>query len=75
MQLRSHIAVAVVQAGACTSSSTPSLGTSICHRCSPKKRKRIAKEMCYRCNIQSPFLDSTQIITLVHEEQIKEINT
>ena len=31
MGLRSHIAVAVVQAGSCSSNSTPGLGTSIWH--------------------------------------------
>ena len=38
-KLRSHVAVAVAQAGNCSSNSTPSLGTSICHRCGPKKAK------------------------------------
>ena len=38
MWLRSAVAVAVVQAGSCSSHLTPSLGTSICCRCSPKKR-------------------------------------
>ena len=37
MRLRSGIAVAVVVACSCTTNSTPSLGTSICHRYSPKK--------------------------------------
>ena len=36
MQLGSGVAVAVVYAGSYSSDSTPSLGTSICHRCSPK---------------------------------------
>ena len=38
-QLRSGVAVAVAvaQAGNCRSDSTPSLGTSICRGCSPKK--------------------------------------
>ena len=40
MQLRPSIAVAVVQAGSCSSNLTPSLGTSICPRCSPKKQKK-----------------------------------
>ena len=40
MQLRSGIAVTVVQASRCSSNSTPSLGTSICHGCSPKKQKK-----------------------------------
>ena len=39
-RLRPSVAVAVVQAGSCTSDSTPSLGTSMCCRCHPKKQKR-----------------------------------
>ena len=39
MQLRSHIAVAVVQANSYSSDSMPSLGTSICFGCSPKRPK------------------------------------
>ena len=38
--LRSCIAVAVAQASSCSSNLTPNLGTSICHRCSPKKEKK-----------------------------------
>ena len=38
--LGSHFAVAVVEAGSCSSILTPSLGTSICHTCSPKKPKK-----------------------------------
>ena len=41
MQLKSHIAVAVVSAGSCSSDSTPNLGMSICHRCSPKMQKNL----------------------------------
>ena len=40
MWLRSHIAVAVVYDGSYSSNLTPSLGTSICHRCGPKKKKK-----------------------------------
>ena len=40
----SGIAVAVGWAGSDNSDLTPSLGTSICHRCSPKKTKK--KEFC-----------------------------
>ena len=38
-QLGSRIAVAVAYVGSCSSNSTPSLGTSICHRRGPKKIK------------------------------------
>ena len=41
--LGSSTAVAVVQAGHCGSSSTPSWGTSICHVCSTKKDKKKKK--------------------------------
>ena len=39
-RLRSGIAVAVAQAGSCSSHWTPSLGTSICRQCGPKKQKK-----------------------------------
>ena len=57
MQLRSRVAVAVVQAGSCSSDSTPSLGTSICCRCGPKKAKSKSK-MCFSRKVadnQSPW--------------------
>ena len=41
-QLRSVTAVA--QAGGYSSNSAPSLGTSICHECSPKKDKKKKKK-------------------------------
>ena len=47
--LRSHIAVAVVLAGSCSSDSTPSLGTSTCPGCSPKKKKK-KKKVIGGCN-------------------------
>ena len=40
MRLRSSVAVAVAQAGSYSSDWTPSLGTSICHGCSPTKKKK-----------------------------------
>ena len=40
MWFESGVAVAVVQASNCSSDSTPSLGTSICYRCSCKKKKK-----------------------------------
>ena len=40
MRLESGLAVAVAVAGICSSDWTPSLGTSICRGCSPKKKKR-----------------------------------
>ena len=36
----SAIAVAVVEAGGCSSNSSPCLGTSICCRCAPKRKKK-----------------------------------
>ena len=42
--LRSGMVVALVQASSCSSDSTPSLGTSICCRCGPKKTKTKGKK-------------------------------
>ena len=36
-----HVAVAVVQASSCNSESTLSLGTPICHRYDPQKKKKL----------------------------------
>ena len=44
MLLRSGIAVAMAQAGSCSSDWTPGLRTAICHECSPKKQKQKKKE-------------------------------
>ena len=44
MQLRSSVAMAVVQASSYSSYWTPSLGTFICHGCGPKKKKRKKKK-------------------------------
>ena len=38
------MAVAVAVASSCSSNSTPNLGTSICHGCSPKKPKQKKKK-------------------------------
>ena len=38
MWFGSHVAVAVAQTSSCSSDSTPSLGTSLCRRCGPKKK-------------------------------------
>ena len=45
--LGSLVAVAVAQAGSYSSDSTPSLGTSICHMCGPKKQKQKNKGRMY----------------------------
>ena len=42
--LGSHVAVAVLQTGSCSSDSTPSLGTSICRKCAPHPRKKSKKK-------------------------------
>ena len=44
MWLGSGIAVAVVQASSCGSGWTPSLGTSMCRRCGPRKGKKTKKK-------------------------------
>ena len=40
MWFRSCVAVDVAQASSYSSDMTPSLGTSICHRCGPKKQNK-----------------------------------
>ena len=45
MLLGSRVVVAVVQAGSCNSDLTPSLGTSICSECGPKKTKNKTKQL------------------------------
>ena len=45
--LTSAVAVAVAQAGSCSSDSTPSLGTSICCGWGPKKTKKNKKTKNY----------------------------
>ena len=44
IQLRSCVAMAVAKASSCTSNSTPSLGTSICHGYSSKKTEKKKKK-------------------------------
>ena len=44
MQLRSHVAMAVAADGTGSSDLTPSLGTSVCLKCSPKKQKKKKKK-------------------------------
>ena len=44
MSLRSSVAMAMAQAGSCSSNSTPSLGTSICCRRGPKKGEKKEEE-------------------------------
>ena len=45
-QLGSGGAVAAAQASNCSSDSTPSLETSICHHCSPKRQKNKKNILC-----------------------------
>ena len=42
MRLGSSVAVAVAKASGCSSDSTPSLGTSMCHGCGPKEQRKKA---------------------------------
>ena len=43
MLLRSWVAVALAKAGSCSSDLIPSLGTSMCHRCGPRHKRREGK--------------------------------
>ena len=51
--------MAVVQAGSCSSDSAASLGTSICHRYSPKKLKKKKKRKKER-ELSSVFMSLPQ---------------
>jgi len=48
MWLGSRVAVPVAVAGSCSSDSTPSLGASVCCKCSPKKKKKKEEEELQR---------------------------
>ena len=50
--LRSHVSVAVVYAGSCSSDLTPSLGTSICRSFGPKKQKTKTKPKTQKTNLK-----------------------
>ena len=67
--LRSGIAVAVVQAGSCSFNSTPSLGTSICHRCGPKKMTKKKKK-----NLSLPLLTSVHALNHMNQHWWGNIN-
>ena len=57
MWLGSHVAMVVAQACSYSTNSTPSLGTSICHRCSSKmcKKKKVFDEIGHNfVNILTP---------------------
>ena len=45
-RLGSRVALAVVQAGSCSSDATPSLGTSMCRRCGPEKKASEDTAVC-----------------------------
>ena len=45
-QIQLGSCVAVMYAGKCSSELTPSLGTSICHKCSPKKHTHTHQARC-----------------------------
>ena len=72
-QLGSLVAVAVAVAGSCGSSSTPSLGTSICHKCSHKKEKKKKKrETCFSL-FSLIFVDNIILHTVVQAGNLETI--
>ena len=60
LRLRSGIAVAVVQVRSSSFDSSPTLGTSICHRCGSKMQKRI---QCYWYFMESYSCKHDQLLT------------
>ena len=76
MQLGSGVAVAVV--GSYSSDLTPSLGTSICYRCHPEKKKKKRKKLV---NVQQaiplwgyPFHQTKVIFTSLPDRNL-HVNT
>ena len=67
-QLGSDVAVAVVEAGSCSSNWTPSLGTSICHGWVPKKTKtkNKKKDSTIEIHINSGVLGDCSIF-IIHK--------
>ena len=62
--------MAVVQDGSCSSEQTPSLGTSIYHRCSPKKNKKKKKQNKAK-NKQTKKTDRVGFVFLVtHSDSV-----
>ena len=55
MLLRSCVVVAVAQSSSGSSSSTPSLGISICYGCCPEKKNQ--KNTCTHKHLQESYLD------------------
>ena len=53
MWLRSLVAVAVAEASGYSSDSTPSLGTSICSGCGPRKTKKKKKKEVLKFKLNS----------------------
>ena len=80
MQLGSGIAVAVEEAGSCSS---PSLGISMCHRCGPKKQKTMQNKTKHNNNnkkqtmrqtsteLQGEIAESTIIIRDLNTHKLK----
>ena len=65
-RLRSGVAVAVVQASSHSSNQTPSLGTSICHRYSPKKQKKKKIYFLNSFRVYSTVLLLTVTLNLIY---------
>ena len=68
MPLRSCTAVAVMQAGSCSTSSTPSLGSSVCLGCRPK----IAQKNKQKIHSKFPTIPKDQVAK--YHETERQIN-
>ena len=66
MQLRSRIAVAVAQAGSCSSYTAPILETSICHGCGPRKQKKKKTRVASLDDPYSVFLPKFQPLFTIY---------
>ena len=76
-QLRSHVAVAVVQASCYSSNSAPGLGISICHGCVPKKTRKNefpSYKVVLYSTLSSVYNGSYNILFLVFFKEKKKQN-
>ena len=54
-RFRSHVAVALMDAGGCSSDLTPTLGTSMCHGSGSRKGRKTQKKKSYICIYPIPM--------------------
>ena len=69
MRLGSGVAVAVVEAGCCSSDSTPNLGTSVCLGCGPRKTKIKYREQMIHLQNRNRLTDKENRLVVAKGEE------